>query len=562
MRTACEFRFGFWDVTAAGDARLAASQNQPFADIADVNNEGDVPELPNAATLEHNFGWVLDGSKEALPDDVEAYPWGWWSESISGDDCSFVDPPQLVVDFMDDSGAATPHSSAGITLDFVGTLPRLVQIEWYGADGGLLDSGEFAPDSMSYFCERQVMEYYRVVISIPAMSWPRRYLRVVGVLFGCIKVLSGGEVINAKLTQEVSPVSLTLPVSKLELSFYSPDGDFSLLDPRGAYQLFQYRQKVEAYKTIDGERRCLEECYLQEASGTVDAATKLVCQNIIGVLDGVEFDGGIYQDEPLEDLLGEILTPESVDFSIDAAFAGVTLSGWLPIGSKRAALQNIAFAIGAMVLTCGSGGVRFVPLPAVCVADIGVNRKIVGHKVTLEELVTQVDVVAHQYELGDSGQLAKSTLGVGEHKITFIRPAEVSGVSGATLLEAHPNFCRVQVDVAGEVTVTGREWEDMETVYSAALPSIPAGCSPGVKSVSNATLVDADKAAAVAERLLAYYQLRYTDEGQSLPGWEMVGDMAAIHSLNGRTIEGYIERLVTDLSGGALQTVEIRGGVK
>lgn len=562
MKTACDFRFGFWDVTAAGDARLAASQNQPFADIADVNNEGDVPELPNAATLEHNFGWVLDGSKEALPDDVEAYPWGWWSESISGDDCSFVDPPQLVVDFMDDSGAATPHSSAGITLDFVGTLPRLVQIEWYGADGGLLDSGEFAPDSMSYFCERQVMEYYRVVISIPAMSWPRRYLRVVGVLFGCIKVLSGGEVINAKLTQEVSPVSLTLPVSKLELSFYSPDGDFSLLDPRGAYQLFQYRQKVEAYKTIDGERRCLEECYLQEASGTVDAATKLVCQNIIGVLDGVEFDGGIYQDEPLEDLLGEILTPESVDFSIDAAFAGVTLSGWLPIGSKRAALQNIAFAIGAMVLTCGSGGVRFVPLPAVCVADIGVNRKIVGHKVTLEELVTQVDVVAHQYELGDSGQLAKSTLGVGEHKITFIRPAEVSGVSGATLLEAHPNFCRVQVDVAGEVTVTGREWEDMETVYSAALPSIPAGCSPGVKSVSNATLVDADKAAAVAERLLAYYQLRYTDEGQSLPGWEMVGDMAAIHSLNGRTIEGYIERLVTDLSGGALQTVEIRGGVK
>lgn len=562
MRTSCEFRFGFWDVTAAGDACLAASQNQPFADIADVNNEGDVPELPNAATLEHNFGWVLDGSKEALPDDVEAYPWGWWSESISGDDCSFVDPPQLVVGFMDDSGAATPHSSAGITLDFVGTLPRLVQIEWYGADGGLLDSGEFTPDSMSYFCERQVFDYYRVVITIPAMSWPRRYLRVVGVLFGCIKVLSGGEVINAKLTQEVSPVSLTLPVSKLELSFYSPDGDFSLLDPRGAYQLFQYRQKVEAYKTIDGERRCVAECYLQEASGTVDAATKLVCQNIIGVLDGVEFDGGIYQDEPLADLLGEILTPESVDFSIDAAFAGATLSGWLPIGSKRAALQNIAFAIGAMVLTCGSGGVRFVPLPAVCVADIGVNRKIVGHKVTLEELVTQVDVTAHQYELGDSGQLAKSTLGVGEHKITFIRPAEVSSVSGATLLEAYPNFCRVQVDEAGEVTVTGREWEDMETVYSAALPSIPAGYSPGVKSVSNAALVDADKAAAVAERLLAYYQLRYTDEGQNLPGWENAGDMAAIHSLNGRAIEGYIERLVTNLSGGALQTVEIRGGVK
>lgn len=562
MQTACKFRFGFWDVTAAGDAKPTVNDNQAFADIADVNNEGEVPELPNVATLEHNFGWVLDGSREVLPDDAAAYPWGWWSESISGDDCSFVDPPQLVVDFMDDSGAATPHSSAGITLDFVGTLPRLVQIEWYGADGGLLASGEFAPDSMTYFCEQQVFDYCRVVITVPAMRWPGRYLRVIGVLFGCIKVLGGGEVISARLTQEIDPAGLTLPVGKLDLSFYSPDGEFDLLDPAGAYQLFQYRQRIEVYKSIDGEQQQVAECYLQEASGTVDAATELVCQDIIGVLDGVEYDGGIYEDKPVLELLDEILTPEGVDFTIDAAFAGVTLSGWLPIGSKRAALQNIAFAIGAMVLTCGGGGVRFVPLPTVCAADIGVSRKIVGHKVKLGELVTQVDVTAHRYELGDSGQLAKSTLGVGEHKITFIRPAEVSGVRGATLLEAHPNFCRVQVDAAGEVTVNGREWENMETVYSAALPSIPAGCSPGVKSVSNATLVDGTRAQAAAERLLAYYQMRYTDEGQSLPGWETVGDMAAIHSLNGRTIEGYIERLVTDLSGGALQTVEIRGGVK
>ena len=39
MKTTCEFRFGFWDVTARGDAHFAVSQNQDYARIEDINAE-------------------------------------------------------------------------------------------------------------------------------------------------------------------------------------------------------------------------------------------------------------------------------------------------------------------------------------------------------------------------------------------------------------------------------------------------------------------------------------------------------------------------------------------
>ena len=83
MKTTCEFRFGFWDVTARGDAHFAVSQNQDYARIEDINAEDPIV-FPNVATLEPDFGFPLDGSKEWLPDNARLTQWGWWSTDLSG----------------------------------------------------------------------------------------------------------------------------------------------------------------------------------------------------------------------------------------------------------------------------------------------------------------------------------------------------------------------------------------------------------------------------------------------------------------------------------------------
>ena len=167
------------------------------------------------------------------------------------------------------------------------------------------------------------------------MQYPQRFLRVTRILFGALEVIDE---------------SLTLPISTLELSFFTPNGRFSLFDPRGAYKMFQWKQEIDAGKSIESVKIPLGPFYLQEAEGTVDASTKLSCVNIIGILDALEYMGGLYDKMLVSALLTDILTPEGIAFVLDPAFATTTVTGHLPIGSKRAALAAYCF--------CHRGGCR------------------------------------------------------------------------------------------------------------------------------------------------------------------------------------------------------------
>lgn len=559
MKTTCEFHFGFWDVTARADAHFEVSQNQEYARIEDINREERITS-PNVATLEPNFGWPLDGSKELLPADPRGDTWGWWSTELSRADLTFTNPPTLTVTFMDEKGAPTPHSSAGITLTFVATLPKVVNIKWYGHRSELLADQSFIPTSFDYFCDCQVENYYKVVIAIPSMARPHRFLRVSGILFGVLEILDSTRLVKAKLTEEINPAALTLPINMAELSFFTPYGRFALLDPDGAYKLFQWKQELTGYKVIDGERTMLGKFYLQHAAGAVDAVTSISCVDIVGILDTLDYVGGIYNGVSLEKLLAEILAPEDIPFEIDPSFAGVTLTGYLPICKKRIALQQISFAIGAVVDTTRVEGIRFYPLPEIVTKVITPARKIVGHKIKLEELVTQVEVTAHQYTLkGELKELNKTTLELGEHTIKFPTPVSVASVTGATLVVKHPNYCTIKVQTAGEVVISGYNYIDTQTVYTVTADPLPAGAKPSSKSVSKATLVDSAKAPVAAQRLYDFYQLRYTDEGQLLPGQERPAERTSVDSLGGKTITGYIQRVLTDLTGGCLETITVRG---
>lgn len=344
MKTSCEFHFGFWDVTAREDAAFKASDNQPWAKIEDMNRE-EGAAAKNVATLEPDFGWPLDGSKQIISDTPALDEWGWWSSSLSGANGRFSSPPTLTVTFTEN------HSSAGITFRFVATLPRSVDIKWYSLDGTLLTSRSFIPDKFEYFCDCQVENYGKVVITIPAMAAANRYLRCTFILFGVLEILDDARIRKAEICEETNLISLTLPINTLALSFFTPGGRFSLLNPSGAYRFFQWKQPINAYAVVDGKQRDMGVYYLQEASGFVDNLADLALVDIVGVLDTLDFDGGLYVNTPIRELLDAILGPEDVAYYLDPAFEGSTITGYLPICSKRTALQQTAFALGAIVDT-------------------------------------------------------------------------------------------------------------------------------------------------------------------------------------------------------------------
>lgn len=561
MKTSCSFRFGLLDVAARRDARFTATQNQPFARLEDVNDE-DAFLWPKMLTLEPDFGWPLDGSVEFLPANPEEAPLGWWSVELCGADGCFAHMPVLSVQLRDMQGGLTAHSSTGVTFTFARTIAAKVQILWYDKEGALLADETFLPDALTYFCERQVDEYSRIEIRVPAMSQPRRFLRVTRLLFGSWEVLDEARICQASMQEEIDPSLLTLPISTLEVSLFTPDGRFSLLDPRGVYKLLQWKQEIEAQKTIDGQDIPLGSYYLQEAEGTVGAVTKLSCVDAIGILDAIEYDGNLYGAIPLRQLLDDILTPKYFDFELAPEFEDVTLTGYLPICTKREALWQIAFAIGALIYQNRSRILQIRPLPKVLSRDISSDRKLLGHTVTMESLVTQVEVLSHHYAIsyvGGPRELQRVKLAAGDHKVTFGRPVIFGGISGGILLKAHVNYCMVRVNEETEVTLFGYEYADTTTAHTTKNDHLPAGAKAGTVRVTDATLLDATKAQAAAQRLYDFYQNRYTDEGGVLPGAESVGEMLAVHNPGERTMTGYVQRLATDLYDGCVQTMLLRG---
>lgn len=560
MRTECSFEFGLWDVDAAAEGRFATNSSQAFANVQTANGGSVQKNLPAAATPDWVQGWLLDGSREPIPDNAEEYPWGWWSADMCGDDCSFDVPPVLEAEFFDADGDVTLHSSVGITLEFAGALPYEVDISWYDEAGDEMASGVFYPDEQRYFCEMPVESYAGVKISVPAMGWPRCFLRVQNVLFGAITTLGESEVISAELTEEVSISGDNLPVDELEVSFYTPNGQFALLNPAGRYQYFQYRQKLTARQTVNGVKRCRGEYYLRTAEATVDAVTKLKCVNIIGILDGEEYRGGYFEAVPLTDVLTEILSPLEVEFEICPELAEETVTGWLEPGSVRDALQRLVFAVGGYVLTAGGAGIRIVSTPDK-VIGIGAGRKVMGHRVTMDELITGVNVMSYTYKKGGYGELWRGDLPVGEQDIYFDEPGEVRAVDGAELIEVFErlNGCRVNVLAAGEVTVAGYDFEVTEQEHSEKVPGVPPGTREKSKSFGGVTVMTEELAAAKAAGLRDYYRRRYIDEGGLLPGPEYAGAAVKLESLGGMAIIGQVEKLTTDLVGGGIESVRIVG---
>lgn len=563
MITTCEFSFGFWDVSARSDAMLEAANKQQWSRAEDILDD-DI-EVMDISTLEPDFGWPLDASKSLIPNNPIGLTWGWWSAELSTEDGTFANPPQLAITFADDAGIPTPHNSVGITLNFAATLPNIVNIKWYGEQDNLLSNKDFSPDSYRYFCENSVSNYYKLIITIPSMQEPQRYLRITGIIFGVIELIDSRRITQAIITEESNPAALTLPINTLKLSFYTPDGEFDLLNPKGAYSMIQFKQEIKAYKTVDDEKTYMGKYYLQEATGTVDAVAQLSCMDVIGLLDTLEYMGGLYANMPVTNLLDDILVSEGIGYELDSQLSQITLNGYLGISSKRVALQQIAIAIGAVIDPTRGDSIKIYPAPNPELPEILITseRKIIGHKITLEELITQVDVTAHEYIPGEDSSLkevAKANLDVGVHTITFSAPAEISNVIGGLLKTSHPNYCVVEVTIPGEVIVKGYPYVDTTTIYTAKTETLPAGTKTGVKSITGATLIDPAKAPAVAIRVYNYYQLRYKDEGRLLPGDETIGTIAEISSMGGNNLTGYIQRITTDLSNGSLETITVKGG--
>jgi hypothetical protein len=412
----------------------------------------------------------------------------------------------------------------------------------------------------------------------------------VRVSFGSVN-FTGEQIKEARIIEQVSPLSTELPSSTLSLGLFSDDDDFSIVNPSGFYANLQYRQPLDVYETIDGVETHLGMFYLDKWESLSEREMKIEAIDIIGVLDGITFLGGIWgvwDPTPVafeivapitaDDLVSTMLGDINVSYTMDTELESFEFRGWIPICSYREALQQIVFAMGAHIALSATGEIQIRKTSLannLTSIDSVITAASKGHDncLALRPLVTGVEVNSHEFLMvyPDAQQLHGAVLSVGTHRIYFSEPIEYVNIDTgastgtATIADTYEpakswsaNYCTVNVTVSGTIVITGVPYAHIQKAYGAYNNSLPAGTPSNIVTIADATLVDPPHAATVSQAVFNYYQQRYLQKVRfyALP---VSPDDAVLIAAQSSWITGFIERMDIDLTGGFVQDAEIVG---
>lgn len=453
-------------VTASGATAASSVERVPF---------GLTTEEPIFATLEMNR-WALDGNRETMGGASPVF----WSEDISGADCSFSSPPTVQMSFAD------TYSSVGLTIQFgQGEWCSGLSVSWYNGAEKLAEMA-YTPNTNSFFCEKLVAGYNKIVISLTKTAMPYRRARVNQVQFGLIREFDFGEIRSAVITGEMSLSGLELPESSLSWT----------LESRGSVDfMFQTRQAVQ----VEHDASMIGTYYITKANRSADRTYSIKCRDAFGVLGDVQYPGSAH--------LGGVSALALLTGIVDGAFeivndcADVTLTGVLKAMTKREAVQQVLFAWGVNAAVTGDGKIHIFQ-PPTAAQPIPEDRIYQGGKVETAAIVTAVKVTSHAFTLAENGS------------------TEINGV----------------------------RYNDARTVFTVDNPAVSATDKANVVTVENATLVSSSNVQAVANRLYDHCMKRDTYNGNIVWDGESLGDCLSLPNAWGGTHTGHLQRYVMTLS--------------
>ena len=493
------------------------------------------PDIPYA-TLEPGV-WKLDGSRKLLPEEPVV---GWWSRERSGEDGRFETPPGIILKF------SLPYSSTGLTFTFspsTGQWCSEIYVAWFNGQV-LLQEGVFHPDDGNWVLNQAVESFDQIHIELRATNHPGHFAKVQRIEIGRMMTFGKGELTNVRLVNEVDPALCVLTADTL---------NFEVIDRKNRTLLPQENQRIELVK--DGALKAVQ--YIVSSTRESKNQYKIVCQSVIGLLEDT-YLGGIFDAVLLENFLRDVLGPWP--FEIDSHFAGVTVTGYLPVCTQREAIQQLAFAIGAIVSTQNGEKIRFLPVPTVITGKFRSSDVFLGGSVKTSPRVAKVEVVSHRYTPSDTEEtlVREEEISGEDVLVTFDSPHHSYAIVGGEIIASGANWVKITAD--GIVTVTGKAYLHNSITHTRRNPAAVAKEQSNYVAVSDVTLIHSGNAKQALDRLFNVYQLRQVTEQEVVVRGQSAGDYVASVTPWGSQTKGFISSMDSTLTqNGHTAMVNIQG---
>lgn len=509
-------------VGAQEAAEATGSEKQSFSEYSSVvSGAVDTPW----ATLESGV-WSLDGSRKLLGDTPENI--GWWSKTASGTEGSFTDPPTIEISF------AEPYTATALSFAFWPSTNQWcseLNVFWYNSDT-LLDSVTAYPDSASWILEHSVESFDKIVVKILATNQPRQFAKIQQIQIGHVVTFGRKELVSVQLLNEADPSLCELSVDTMRIEIYNRDG--RLLIP-------QENQRMELHR--NGKLMAVQ--YIQESSREAKCYYTISCQSAVGLMSD-DYLGGMFVDTPVETFLDDVL--DGRRYELDAAFAGKTVSGYLPICSRRSALQQLAFAIGAMITTQESDAIRLIPVPSENTGSFANNRIFNGAKVSNSPRIAKVVVVSHNYTPTETEEVLLDSEDVSGEDVlfTFDEPHHSYVCDGGTITGSGANW--VTISAVSTVNLSAKTYLHSTKQYVRTNPEAIAAERNNVVTVDSVTLIHSDNAQEALDRLYTAKMLRQTLSQEVVVSGHRAGQRVTSVNPWGTYTQGFITSMESTLT--------------
>ena len=482
------------DVAMGADknATVTTTTKTAFSDATQLPFGIDSPAL---ATCELN-GWGL--SPDYVVRDAEKV--AFWSNELSNEMCDFdfSAVPSIDINF------GNHYTTTGLTIQFdieSGDYCRGGMVTWYRNTAVLAQEYIF-PDSPFFVINKTVEGFNKIHVEFGNTNLPFKRCKVTYIGIGVVREFGLKELKSVKAIHEIDPISSTVPVNVLDVAVHSRDEvDY----------IFQKKQPVAAYDA----NKLIGIYYIDKGERTGRLDISFSCKDAIGLFDLEQYEGGLWlNDTPLTTILTAIFGDISV-FEIDSAYDNSMLKGYIQAMKKREALQNIAFALGAVVDTSGSEFIKIYPLPYNVPIDILPQKTYIGGKVTTSDVVTAVNVLAFDFE--------DERPGSGDKSVEF----------------------------------NGEKYKFTERVITAYNPDTVESDPVNVKTFDKCYLVNSGNAQQIADNVMQYYRKRKKYGFKHVMNAEEVGHQYSAQLPWGGTPNGIITKMTVTTSNITVSDTEM-----
>ena len=425
---------------------------------------------------------------------------GFWSTALSNVRGAFTTAPTLTITF------AQSYTSKGVYFDFdvgTGDYCSSLRIRWYRGSA-LLISKTFTPDRASFFCEQTVSNYNKVQITFTKTSKPYRRLKINAICFGVVRNFGGDELRSVNILEELNPISAELASNTLDFVLESKDENIRYV--------FEVKQPIEAYSN---DNLLLGAFYVDSSKRFSRTRYQVSCIDAVGVLGESSFPEAMYSEKNAKSLIESILNGH-YQLEMDTALQSKTVTGYLPQMTRREALQQVCFAIGAVADTSNSKKVKVFTLPE-AVSPIADVRQYTGGSVETASIVTAIELTAHTY-----------TQGSGDGDV---------------------------------VTVNGVDYVHTEQVTRIENPDVQPSDRQNIIQITDATLIHSGNVAAIAQKVFDYYYLRDTIRTKIKVDGEVCGGRYQLSTPFDSSISGVITSMNLTLSNITAANIELHGAV-